>query len=130
MMGTLSEVGRIKRIALRHPEQAFQNQEIIDEQWRELNYIERPLYSQAVIEYNKFVELLSRFGMKIDFLPFDEGLTLDSLYVRDATIISHKGVILCNMGKIQRKHEPVVAGKTFSAAGIPVLGAIKEPGQL
>ena len=129
-MRNLSEVGRIKRLALRHPEQAFQNQENIDEQWRELNYSERPSYNQAVIEYNKFVELLSRFGMKIDFLPFDEGLTLDSLYVRDATIISHKGVILCNMGKVLRKQEPVVAGKAFSNAGIPILGAIKEPGQL
>ena len=129
-MGTLSEVGRINRIALRHPEQAFLTQEKIDEQWCELNYTERPLYSGAVDEYNKFVELLSKFGMKIDFLPFDEGLTLDSLYVRDATIISHKGVILCNMGKVQRKQEPAIAGKAFLNAGIPVLGAIKEPGQL
>ncbi|KYK36237.1 MAG: hypothetical protein AYK19_09130 [Theionarchaea archaeon DG-70-1] len=130
MMGTLSEVGRITRMALRKPEQAFVNQEHIDVQWRELNYTDRPSYDKAVKEYNQFVSLLQEFGMKIDFLPADEKLTLDSLYVRDAAIVSHEGVILCNMGKPQRAHEPEVARDAFINAGVPVLGTIDGKGQL
>ncbi len=129
-MGTMSEVGRIKRIALRRPEQAFVNQEGIDAQWCELRYAERPLYFEAVREYEELVALLRKFDMKIDFLPLDERLTLDSLYVRDAAVVSQKGVILCNMGKPQRKYEPRVAGAAFISWGIPVVGAIEGKGCL
>lgn len=130
MMGTLSEVGRITRIALRKPEQAFVNQEHIDVQWRQLNYTDRPSYDKAVKEYNQFVSLLQEFGMKIDFLPADERLTMDSLYVRDAALVSHEGVILCNMGKPQRAHEPEVAKNAFINADVPVLDTIDGKGQL
>lgn len=129
-MGCLSEVGRITRIALRKPEHAFVSQEHVDAQWRELTYTERPLYDEAVKEYDQFVTLLQEYGMKIDFLPADDNLTLDSLYVRDATVVGHKGVILCNMGKAQRVHEPAVAKNAFIDLGIPVLGTIKGKGQL
>lgn len=130
MMGRLSEVGRITRIALRHPREAFIDQENIDLQWCELNYTERPSYGEAVKEYNTFVALLRDFGIKIDFLPADKRLSIDSLYVRDATVVSHKGVILCNMGKLQRMHEPAVAKAAFTRLGIPVLGEIKGKGRL
>lgn len=130
MMGTLSEVGRITRMALRRPEEAFANQENVDAQWQELNYMDRPSYKNAVNEYEKFIALLKKCGIKIDFLPADKRLTLDSLYVRDATIVSHNGVILCNMGKKQRMYEPVVAKEAFQHLGIPVLGAISGSGRL
>lgn len=129
-MGTMSEVGRMKRIALRRPEQAFVRQERIDAQWCELRYTERPLYHEAVREYEELVALLRKFDMKIDFLPFDERLTLDSLYVRDAAMVSHEGIILCNMGKPQRKYEPRVAGAAFTNWAIPVAGAIQGKGCL
>ncbi len=130
MMGTLSEVGRITRIALRRPEQAFVNQEKIDAQWRELAYTETPSFTKAVTEYDQFIALFTNLGVKIDFLPADDRLTMDSLYARDAAIVSHKGVILCNMGKPQRVHEPSVAGEAFKRAGIPILGAIEGKGRL
>ena len=129
-MGHLSEVGCITRIALRQPEYAFVSQENVNSQWRELGYTERPSYKKAVKEYQEFVALLMKYSIKIDFLPPDERITLDSLYVRDATVVSHNGVILCNMGKSQRMHEPVVAEKAFLECGIPVLGAISGSGQL
>ncbi len=129
-MGMLSEVGRITRMALRRPEEAFVNQKNIDAQWQELNYTDRPSYKNAVSEYEKFVALLKKWGIRIDFLPSDRRLTLDSLYVRDATIVSHNGVILCNMGKKQRMYEPVVAKEAFQNLGIPVLGEISGSGRI
>jgi N-dimethylarginine dimethylaminohydrolase len=129
-MEHMSEVGRITHIVLRHPEQAFVSQEKVDAQWRELNYTDRPSYDKAITEYDQLVALFQKFGMKIDFLPADTTLTLDSLYVRDATVVTHRGVILCNMGKDQRVYEPAVARTAFAPLGVPVVGAICEPGHL
>ena len=130
MGGQLSEVECIKRMALRRPQEAFLSQENIDTQWHALNYTDRPFYDKAVTEYDSFVALLQGFGIEIDFLPADDRLSLDSLYVRDATIISPEGIILCNMGKIQRIYEPNVAKTALSERGVPVLGAIEGDGQL
>lgn len=120
----LSEVGRINHILLRRPQEAFINQETINAQWHKLTYKERPLYHEAVKEYDQFIDLLQSFGITTTFLPADNTLSLDSLYVRDAAIVSHNGVILCNMGKPQRVHEPAVAKAALLTEGIPVAGAI------
>jgi N-dimethylarginine dimethylaminohydrolase len=55
---------------------------------------------------------------------------MDSMYCRDASIATNKGMIICNMGKQARKSEPIAQKKIFEANGIPVLGIIREPGTL
>lgn len=123
-------MGKIRRIALRRPQEAFISQEKVDSQWNELAYTGRPSYERAVQEYDELLTLFRNFGMEIDFLPADETLSIDSLYVRDATIVSHEGVIACSMGKPQRMYEPAVAEKAFTTLGIPVVGAIHGSGRL
>ena len=130
MDGTLSEVGRISHMVLRRPQDAFISQRHIDSQWQMLKYTECPSFEKAIKEYDHFVKFLIDCGITIDFLPAHESLSLDSLYVRDATIVSHQGVILCNMGKVERSHEPAVAGAAFRQRGIPVVGAIQGDGRL
>jgi len=53
---------------------------------------------------------------------------LDSLYVRDASIVCEGGVILCNMGKPQRRTEPAAQEVAFRAAGLPIRGRITGDG--
>ncbi|MBU7031496.1 MAG: hypothetical protein HXS53_03095 [Theionarchaea archaeon] len=130
MNGTLSEVGRISHMVLRRPQDAFVSQQHIDSQWRMLKYTERPSFEKAVEEYDTFVKYLTDCGITMDFLPAHDSLSLDSLYVRDATIVSHRGVILCNMGKPERSHEPAVAGDAFRRLAVPVMGAIQGDGRL
>ena len=43
---------------------------------------------------------------QIDFLPVDDRTNLDSIYVRDASVVCARGVILCRMGKRLRAGEP------------------------
>ncbi|MBU7013718.1 MAG: hypothetical protein HXS52_04395 [Theionarchaea archaeon] len=130
VLGTLSEVGRINQIVLRRPEQAFLSQENIDRQWRDLAYTERPTLTKAVAEYNSFVSLVRDQNPGVHFLPASEDLTLDSLYVRDALVLCPDGVVLCNMGKPQRRHEPAVAGSFLESLGVPVLGSIRGNGHV
>lgn len=126
----LSEYGRIRRIALRRPADSFMDQQRLDAEWRPLNYTGRPDYGRAVAEHERLASLFEELGAEIDYLPSGPGLTIDSIYVRDAAIVSPGGVILCNMGKPDRRGEPGIAGEAYRGLGIPVAGAIAGEGRL
>ncbi len=129
-LGSQSEVGKIRKILIKHPKDAFVSQENVDAQWRTLNYSACPDYSKALDEYERFVNLLKRDVSEIHFLPRSEKTGLDSIYVRDAVITSPEGVILCSMGKEERRGEPSAAGEYLSELGIPILGSIRGDGRL
>ena len=69
-------------------------------------------------------------GAKVIFLPGDEALTLDAIYVRDAALSTPRGLILCRMGRKTRRAEPPVHGNYLKAKGFDVLGKIEAPGTL
>lgn len=126
----LSEYGQIRRVALRRPADSFVDQARLDGDWRRLNYTARPDYEAALAEYDRLALLLQEQGAEVDFLPAAPSLTIDSIYVRDASIVGPRGMILCNMGKPERRGEPAVAGEAFRKLGLPVTGAIEGEGRL
>jgi N-dimethylarginine dimethylaminohydrolase len=126
----MSETGRLRRVALRRPGEAFIDQGNVDRQWQRLGYTARPDYARAVAEFERFAAILGDAGAEIDYLPADRELTLDSLYVRDAALIAPSGLILCNMGKPARAAEPRVNGAALAGLGLPVIGAIGDSGRI
>lgn len=128
--GSQSEVGKIQKILIKHPKDAFLSQGNIENQWRRLSYTGCPDYDKALDEYEKFADLLKREVSEIHYLPKSDGTGLDSIYTRDALLVTKKGAILCNMGKHLRQGEPSAAGDFLSETGIPVLGAITGDGRL
>jgi N-dimethylarginine dimethylaminohydrolase len=126
----VNEYGAIERILLKHPRDAFGDDSTIDAQWRDLNFVGRPDLARAVTEYERIVELISSTGAAIDYLPPDAQTTLDSIYVRDAALVTNRGMILCSMGKRQRAAEPHAVGTACAALGVPVIGQIEPPGRL
>ncbi|MEE9553931.1 MAG: arginine deiminase family protein [candidate division Zixibacteria bacterium] len=126
--GGHSEVGKIESIILKHPKDAFISQENIDIQWKKLNYSSRPDYNKAIEEYDYFVSLLKTVIPNIHWLPRNESIGLDSIYVRDSMIATNAGIILCNMGKGERKSESAACRKYLSEKGIPILGEINGDG--
>lgn len=127
-MGYSSETGKIVRLLLKHPREAFIRQSRIDAQWEKLHYTAPPDLHRALEEYEAFAALLRREISDLHFLPQDPHTNLDSLYVRDAVIMTPRGAILCNMGKPERKNEPAAAGQFLETIGIPVLGSIRDGG--
>jgi arginine deiminase len=128
--GSQSEVGKIQEILIKHPKDAFISQEDVDAQWKTLNYSACPDYGKALQEYESFVNLLKRDVSEIHFLSESDQTGLDSVYVRDALVVTQRGVILCSMGKEERRGEPAVAGEFLSELGIPILGSITGEGRL
>ena len=127
-LGGQSDVGRLHRVAVKHARDAFGDDAALDRQWRDLGYGGRPDLTAATAEYQCFLSLLEAAGVETLCLPTDPTVGLDSLYVRDASIVCEGGVILCNMGKRQRRTEPAAQEAAFRAAGIPIRGRITRDG--
>ena len=129
-IGYQSDVGVLKSVLLKHARDAFVSDDLIDRQWQQLNYRDRPDLARAIDEYDAFLALLESFNIDIHFLPRGDSVSPDSIYTRDASVVCKKGVILCNMGKPQRSTEPAAQEAAFQAAGIPIHGAITGQGRL
>jgi N-dimethylarginine dimethylaminohydrolase len=125
-----SDVGRLKRVLMKPVREAFVSDESIGAQWRDLAFTAAPDLHRAIDEYERFRDLVARVGATIDTLPQAGGVGLDSVYVRDASVVCDRGAILCNMGKRQRSGEPAAQEPAFRALEIPILGSIKAPGRL
>jgi len=128
--GCQSEVGAIKRLLLKHPSEAFIGEKNIDTQWVDLNYLGSPNYNRAVDEYDRFVQLLERQVPEIHYLPQRDRTGLDSIYVHDPVVMTPAGAVMCNMGKEQRRGEPVALEEFLKGIKIPVLGSITGQGRL
>lgn len=123
-------VGKIKRILVKHPKDAYQNQLKIDGESKKLNYLAKPDYKKSTSDYERLIDFFKTNNIEIHYLPIDEDTSLDSIYTHDPCIISNSGVILSNMGKKDRQTEPEAIASYFNSINIPILGQIKSPGTL
>jgi len=129
-MTAQSEVGAITRLIAKHARDAFQGPEVIASEWQALNFTAAPDFARAVDEYKGFLELLRTSDCEITMLPGAQGVGLDSIYVRDASVVCNRGVILCNMGKPQRVNEPTAQEVVLRTIGCAIVGSIQPPGRL
>jgi N-dimethylarginine dimethylaminohydrolase len=125
-----SEIKPVKNMILKHARDAFVDDETIDRQWRDLNYAARPHLTRAIQEYEAFVQLLSEFQIELHFLPREDSTGLDSIYVRDASLVCKEGAILCSMGKAERSTEPAAQASFYESLGIPTHGQIGGQGMI
>jgi N-dimethylarginine dimethylaminohydrolase len=128
--GKPSEIAPIREVLLKHPREAWLDQDNIRARWTALGYAGEPDLDRACAEYEGLIGMLRRQAAEIRFLPADPRTGLDSIYVRDAACIAPRGVILCRMGKELRRGEPAAVGRFCERAGWPVAGEIREPGTL
>ena len=123
-----NEYGKLKTVAVRSPTFAYVSNAKIDNEWRELRFKAAPDINEALLEHRLFVAKLH--SAKVVFLPGDDALTLDSIYVRDAALATPEGIILCRMGRSTRCGEPEVDGEYLKSQGHEILGKIEAPGTL
>ena len=107
-----SDVGQVHRVILKHARNAFVDSASIDRQWRALDYLQPPRLHEASRESDAFAELLERLGAEVVWMPPGD-VGMDSLYVRDASVVCDRGAILCNMGKAARRAEPEPIGRLY-----------------
>ena len=130
MITCQTEFGNIKTIFLKKPVDAFIRQKYIEQQWKQLNYLSAPHYERACAEYDAFTGFFIEAGIEIKYFAQNDRVGLDSIYCRDASIATDHGVILCNMGKIERNSEPDAAKEIYNEYGVQILGKIEPPGRI
>jgi N-dimethylarginine dimethylaminohydrolase len=126
----LSETGALERVLVKHARDAFVDAATAAAQWKALNFSAAPDLAKAIDEYDAFVAILRAAGAQVDFLASDERTNLDSIYVRDASVVCARGIVLCRMGKRLRAAEPAAHRTALRSLGVPIVGEITEPGCL
>ncbi len=125
-----SEYHKLKSVYIKPANSAFVSEELLKEQWQELHYLNQPNFKESLLEYDVFKKELQKHGASIHHFPFDEKVSIDSIYCRDAAIATDFGMVICNMGKSGRKNEPDAQMETFLNDSISILGKIESPGTL
>src|SRR6188768_1757622 len=102
---TDGEFGRLTRVVVKPVADAWSAPGAITREWRELNFTHEPELKRAMTEYARFIEMLSSTGAEVLSLPQSSDTGLDSIYARDASVVTPAGIVLCRMGKPQRERE-------------------------
>ena len=129
----LDEFSLLKRVAVKHPREAFVSQATLDAQWAQHGFKACPDFDLACQQYDAFLGLLTAHGAELVHLPSDPATTIDSIYTRDASVMAPTGVVLASMGKALRRPEPEAQGRALAgtqAPWPPLAGRIASPGRL
>ncbi|WP_347173003.1 dimethylarginine dimethylaminohydrolase family protein [Polaribacter uvawellassae] len=125
-----SEYLKLEKVYIKSAKDAFQSEELLENQWNELNYLSQPDFSLALKEYDKFEAIFKENNVEVCHFPSNENVKMDSIYCRDASIATDFGIIICNMGKEGRINEPKAQLQEYQQKNITILGQIKSPGTL
>lgn len=129
-MAVFNEYSKISQVAIRDSKASFKNQDNLSKQWERLRFHSEPNFMEALIEYDKFRDLLIDEGIEVIELPSSANLTIDSIYTRDSILVSPQGLILCNMGRASRTPEAIENFNSLTKRGYKIAGQIKPPGTL
>lgn len=124
-----SDTASLRRVLLKHARDAFVNPASVERQWRDLGYLAPPDFDVACRESDAFAELLEELGVEVVWAGSGD-LGLDSIYVRDASVVCDGGAVLCAMGKEARRREPEALRHVYGDLDIPLLGAIHGEGHV
>ena len=130
MQTSHSEYLKLQTVYLKSVRDGFVSDELLAEQWQELNYMSKPGFDESINEYEQFETLLLKHNVAVKHFPEDANTKIDAIYCRDASIATNHGMIICSMGKEARRSEPEAQHRAFNANDIPILGKIIVPGTL
>lgn len=128
MPDPFNEYAPLAKVLVKPPLQAYRNQKTLDLEWQNHHYLERPDYEKSVEEHRNFVKILEQQGSTVLSVESHAQTSIDSLYMRDSSLLTPKGMILCNMGKGLRSGESGAVREYFETNDFPILGQIQSPG--
>lgn len=115
---------KLNTVIVKHPKDAFINQEYLSKEWKKFNYINEPDFIKAQNEYEQFISIIKQHVDYIEFLPASESVGLDSLYAHDPVKFTKKGAIILKSGKKLRQPEAETYKQFLQEKEIPILGEL------
>ena len=125
-----SEYLKLASVYLKSAKNSFLSEEELSEHWETLQYLSKPNFKKSLEEYAAFQTFFREKNISTCFFPINKKTKIDSIYCRDASIATDFGIIICNMGKQGRIHEPYAQLEAYKINNVNILGEIKFPGAL
>ena len=125
-----SEYLKLASVYLKSAKNSFLSEEELSEHWETLQYLSKPNFKKSLEEYAAFQTFFREKNISTCFFPINKKTKIDSIYCRDASIATDFGIIICNMGKQGRIHEPYAQLEAYKMNDVNILGEIKFPGTL
>src|SRR5215475_2290633 len=122
--GSQSMVAPLRRVIVKRPEEAFRSRDHINKEWEELGYTRPPNLEDAARHDQQFVALMKEAGAEVLYLPEDDRTGLDSLYAHDPVLVTDRGAIVFQTGKVARRGEGPAFADAFKTWDVPILGTI------
>ncbi len=120
--------GELLRVLVCPPGNAGWNISEKAEAWRELGFQRAPDFAEAQRQHEILCQLLGDSGAEVVSLPAAESLTIDAVYVHDASLTTDYGLVLMNPGKKNRVPEARAHANLCEQLGILLFGEIRPPG--
>jgi N-dimethylarginine dimethylaminohydrolase len=124
--GGQSMVKPLKSVLLNPPASAGWGLSARTGEWKGLGYLHKPMSARADEEHLRLRGALESAGCEVGILGNSEGLTLDAVYVHDASFMTDFGAICLRMGKPARAAESAAHRVFYEANSIPVLATMEK----
>jgi len=125
--GSQSMVAPLRRVIVKRPEEAFRSRDHIDNEWKDLGYGRAPSLVDSARHHQEFVALMKEGGAEVLYLAADDRTGLDSLYAHDPVLVTDRGAIIFQTGKVARRGEGPAFSDAFRSWDVPILGTIDGP---
>ena len=125
-----SEYLKLASVYLKSAKNSFLSEEELSEHWETFQYLSKPNFKKSLDEYAAFQTFFREKNISTCFFPINKKTKIDSIYCRDASIATDFVIIICNMGKQGRIHEPYAQLEAYKMNNVNILGEIKFPGTL
>jgi dimethylargininase len=128
-----SMVAPLRRVLLCSPQTAGWSRPQSTERWRDLGFRHAPDIGEAQLQHESLRHALENSGAEVielqpsDVLSLDD-LSLDAVYVHDASLPTDAGLIVMRPGKPNRIAEGPRHVLSCEALGIPTLATVTAPG--
>jgi N-dimethylarginine dimethylaminohydrolase len=123
-----SMVDPLQRVLVCSPRTAGWNRPESAARWCDLGFHHAPDFTEAQLQHEALRHELATAGAEIVELNPSPDLSLDAVYVHDASLPTDFGLILMRPGKANRIAEGPHHGSSCDALGISTFGAIAAPG--
>jgi N-dimethylarginine dimethylaminohydrolase len=122
-----SMVDTLRRVMVCSPRTAGWNKPEYAAQWRELGFLHKPNFNEAQAQHELLWRELESAGAEVVELPPADCLTLDAVYVHDASLTTDFGLVVLRPGKTNRVAESEQHCGFGDLSGIRILGKIIAP---
>lgn len=98
--------------------------------WQPFGYLHPIDQAETERQHAALRTLLEAQQIEVITAEADEAGHLDAIFAYDPSIMTDGGAVLLRMGKELRRDESAFHAKTYGEVGVPILGAIREPGMV